>query len=138
MDCRDARAGILETSDDTSPDAAIAAHLANCPSCSSFARDHAQLHSQLVHALTPPMLTAAFRAGLAARIRRETRQSRSDGLLARVHFGSCALAILVLTLILPVSSASVLAVGVTTAVASYVGLSIVQNSFEDDLIESEQ
>ena len=138
MDCRDARLRILDTLDDTSPDATIAAHLANCPTCSSFARGHAQLHSQLVHALAPPMLTAAFRAGLAARIRRESRQSRSDGLLERVHFVSCALAILVLTLILPVSSAAVFAVGVTAALASYVGLSIVRNSFEDDLIESEQ
>ena len=137
MDCRDVRARILESLDDMSPDAAMAAHLANCPTCSSFARGQAQLHAQLVQALTPPTLNAAFRAGLVARIKRESRQSRTEGLLERVHFVSCALAILVLTLILPVSSASVLAAGVTTAVASYVGLSIVRNSFEDDLIESE-
>jgi predicted anti-sigma-YlaC factor YlaD len=138
MECRDVRTHILESFDGTTAqgaDAAIATHLEDCPACSAFARRQAALDARLVQALAPPALDAAFRSSLEARIRKEPKPSRADGLLELVHFASCGLAIVVLALILPVSSVLVVAVGLTAALAAYVALSIVRGSFEDELLE---
>jgi predicted anti-sigma-YlaC factor YlaD len=140
MDCQFVRARIRETFDDKATlaaDATVATHLADCPTCSAFARRLAALDAQLVQTLAPPSLSPAFRTGLEARIKKEPGPSRLDGLLDLVHFASCALATLVLALILPINSAAVVAVGVTAALTSYVALSIVRGSFDDESLESE-
>jgi hypothetical protein len=76
--------------------------------------------------------------GLRGWITKEPGPTRADGLLEIVHFASCGLAILVLAVILPVSPAAVVAVGMTAALASYVALSIVRGSFEDEWLESDR
>ena len=140
MDCHDARDWILESFDQTPvPDlrAAIEQHLAGCPACSRFARAHKMLDDRLALMLVPPAVSPAFRPLLRERIGQEPASSRLDSLLEWVHFASFGVATLVLAAILPVNPATVIGVGTAITLATYVLMSAVRGSFEDELLETD-
>jgi predicted anti-sigma-YlaC factor YlaD len=140
MDCHDVRDRILESFDHTpAPDlrAALEQHLAGCSGCSSFARAQKMLDDRLALMLVPPAVSPAFRSLLRERIAQEPASSRLDSLLEWVHFASFGVATLVLATILPVNPATVIGVGTAITLATYVLMSAVRGSFEDELLETD-
>lgn len=138
MDCHQIQELILESLD-TRPASEmrqrIDAHVRGCVSCSRFAQAQEALDDRLSALLAPaPAIAQTSRAALRARIRVEAPPVRRDTLPEIVHFGSFAVATLIMILILPLSPSIVGAMGVTLALVSYVLLSVVRDSFDASVL----
>ena len=109
----------------------IEAHLSGCEACARFARAQEALDASLTTMLAPPALSPRFRPVLRERIRHAPAPARPDVRLDVVHFASCGVATLALAMLLPFSPALVIGVGTTFTLTSYVLLSAVRSSFDE-------
>jgi predicted anti-sigma-YlaC factor YlaD len=134
MDCQHVQEAILDAFDEPASAAApdtIAAHLAGCPACATFAVRQQALDAQLSATLVPAGLSPGFRAALRRRIDLETRRLRLDALPDLVHFASCGAATLLCVVLLPFDAWMIAATGATAALSTYVLLAAARHSFED-------
>lgn len=114
----------------------IDAHVRTCAECSRFALVQKTLDDRLSTLLVPPpIFSPVSRAALRRRIHGDaTTAGRADLLPEIVHFGSFGIATLVMAAVLPVSTPVVAGIGVTVALASYVLLSVVRETFDDSAL----
>jgi anti-sigma factor RsiW len=137
MECHEVQELILESFEVTSSSERsrrIDAHVSTCEECSRFASAQRALDDRLSALLLPaPALSLASRAALRARIHEEAAPARADALPEVVHFGSFAIATLVMAAVLPVSAATVILIGSLLAIVSYVCLSVIRDSMDDVL-----
>jgi hypothetical protein len=134
MDCQEFQEHIIESFEQApsaSMQANLDAHLSACAACARFARVQRTLDAGLGTMLVPPAISPGFRSALRERIRSEGRPSRWDSLPDIVHFASFGVATLVCTVLLPFSPSTIIGMGATAALSSYVLLSSVRSSFED-------
>jgi anti-sigma factor RsiW len=132
MDCQDARAEMLQSFDDDSPEKAqveLHAHLAGCAECGRFAARQAALDARLTAMFTAPSLSSGFRAGLQRRIRRES-MPLSPALPDVVHFATCGAATIVCAAVLPFDAAMILGVGAAATSLTYLLMAAVRDWFE--------
>jgi hypothetical protein len=133
MDCRQAQDELLELLDER-PSVNIPermnAHLAVCPGCTAFVARQRALDARFGAILTPPELSASFRATVKKRIRRESPRIWPDALPDIVHFASCAAATVVCAALLPFAAAPVLAAGGTATVITYLLITAARIWFE--------
>ena len=140
MNCCDVEEEVLgsfEKAPSASMRASLDAHLATCEACARFARVQHALDLRLGATLVPPAVSSDFRPALRQRIRLEATSSRRDSLPDVLHFASCGVATVVSAVLLPLSPLVIVAAGTTTALATYVLLSAIRSSFEDDLFEAD-
>jgi hypothetical protein len=133
MDCHECQEHILESFEQApsaATQASIDAHVSACGACARFARVQRTLDATLGTMLVPPAISPAFRPVLRERIHLE-RPSRWDSLPDIVHFASFGVATLICAALLPFSPSSIIGLGATAALSSYVLLSAVRSSFED-------
>jgi predicted anti-sigma-YlaC factor YlaD len=137
MECHEVQELILESFERTSssePRVRIDAHVSTCDECSRFALVQKALDHRLSALLLPaPTFSQASRSALRARIRDEVAPVQVDALPEIVHFGSCAIATLVMAAVLPVSPSTVIGPGIALAVLSYLLLSAVRDTMDDVL-----
>jgi anti-sigma factor RsiW len=140
MECSQLEEAILDSIDAAMPAALqreIDAHLAQCPACARFAATQraldAGLSAMLVPATPSPALRPALRRALRKKIRLDTLSAWRDALPDIMHLGSCAAATLWCALLLPADTALVLGTGATTALLTYVLMTMVRNSLDDGL-----
>ena len=133
MDCGQAQEEILELLDER-PSVAIPArideHLAVCPACAAIAARQRALDARFGAILTPPELSASFRATLKQRIRRESPGMWPDALPDIVHFASCAAATLLCAVLLPFAAGPVLAAGAIATAITYLLITAARIWFE--------
>jgi hypothetical protein len=145
MECHEIQELMLESFEQAltrEAQAHIDAHVETCVECSRFARIQTTLDHRLIELLVPPptLTTAsrlALRAGVRGRARiaaQDARPSRTDLLPEIVHFGSFAVATLVMAAVLPASNSVVAGIGATVALGSYVLLSVVRETFDDSAL----
>jgi putative zinc finger protein len=134
MQCHDIQELILASFEDALPSEArarIDAHVHTCADCSRFALVQKTLDDRLTTLLVVPAISPASRSALRAKIHKDAAPGRADALPEIVHFGSFAIATLVMMAVLPVSPTLVASLATTLALASYVLLSAVRDSFDD-------
>jgi anti-sigma factor RsiW len=139
MECHEIQESILDGLDrGPSPEQrrAIEAHVSSCAACAEFARRQQVIDVRLASALAPPTMTPMSRPALRARLRHDAVTARRDALPEFVHFASFSLATLALAWALPVSPSIVVSGGLTVALLSYVVLSVIRSSFEDQPLEA--
>lgn len=138
MDCREVQELILESFEGQVPTEMrrrVDAHVGTCTSCSQFAQLQRGLDDQLSALLIPaPTMHLASRAALRARIHSGTTRPRRDTLPELVHFGSFALATLIMIAVLPLSPSVVGGTGVTLALVSYVLFSSVRDTLDSSVL----
>lgn len=139
MNCHDVQELILESFEQTASREIrlqIEAHLASCDGCSQFALVQRALDERLGALLLPaPVASLGARAALRAKIREEAVpvRARFELLPDIMHFASFAIATLIMAVVLPVSSSTVIGIGVVLAFVSYLVLSAVRDSMDDVL-----
>ncbi|MEO7190968.1 MAG: zf-HC2 domain-containing protein [Vicinamibacterales bacterium] len=139
MECHEIQESILDGLDrEPSPDErhAIEAHVSICATCAEFARNQQVIDVRLASALAPPTMAPMSRAALRARVRHDAVTARREALPECVHFASFGVTTLTLAWILPVSPSIVVSGGLTVALLSYVVLSVIRSSFEDQPLEA--
>lgn len=139
MECHEIQESILDALDgERSPEQqrVIEAHVSRCAACAQFAARQRIIDVTLASALAPPAMTPLSRPALRARLRDDAVTARRDTLPDFVHFASFGLATLALAWTLPVSPSIVVSGGLTTALLSYVVLSVIRSSFEDYPLEA--
>jgi hypothetical protein len=138
MECHDVQESILESFEGAASSETqrrVETHLSTCPECARFARVQKALDDRLGALLLPaPTMSLASRATLHARIREEAAPVRADATPEIVHFGSFAVATLVMAAVLPLSPAVVGSIGVTLALVSHVLLSAIRDRVDDYLL----
>ena len=138
MECHQIQESILDALDgegSTEQQRAIAAHLSSCAACARFAARQQDIDVMLVSALVLPAMTPLSPSTVCARPHDAVTAQR-DTLPDVVHFASFGLATLVLAWTLPISPSIVASGGVTMALLSYVVLSMIRSSFEDNPLEA--
>ena len=80
--------------------------------------------------LTPPELSAGFRASLRRQIRRDTLRVWADSLPDKVHFASCGLATVLGAIFVPLHATAILAAGAGATVITYLLMAEIRNSLE--------
>jgi predicted anti-sigma-YlaC factor YlaD len=133
MDCREAQEQILESLAETRPGANtpdLEAHLAGCKACRSFSESQFMLDLQLRAAISAPPLSAAFRASLAKRLRRESVSVWHEILPDVAHVVGCVCATALCLLMLPFAAGPVIVAGLAFTVVTYFVQTVLQGSLE--------
>jgi anti-sigma factor RsiW len=134
MTCEHVHEHILDALTDAPPApiaAEIAAHLAGCPACTSFAARQRTLDARLTAMFPSPVLSPAIRRTVRARMRDEKLSVWRDSLPDLVHFVSGGLATIWCVRTLPYDPSSVVGVAAAVLFASYALVTTVRRSFED-------
>jgi hypothetical protein len=134
MQCPEIQELILEsfvTESSRETRARVDAHLATCADCTRFVFVQKALDQRMSAVLVPFTIPYTSRTELHLRIRQEPPPVRADVLPEIVHFGSFAVATLVMAAVLPMSPLTVTGVSVMLAIVSYVLLSVIRNTMED-------
>ena len=139
MECHEIQESILDALDgepSAGKQRVIETHVSTCAACAQFAARQRVIDVALVSALAAPVMTPMSRPALRARLRRDAVTARRDTLPDVVHFTSFGLVTLALAWTLPISPSIVASGGVTMALLSYVVLSMIRSSFEDNPLEA--
>ncbi len=137
MECAEIQELILEsfaTVSSRETRARVDAHLATCTDCTRFVLVQKALDQRLSALAVPLTIPSMSRTELRLRLRQEAPAVHADLLPEMVHFGSFAVATLVMAAVLPVSPLTVTGLGVLLAAGSYVLLSLVRNTMDDCLL----
>jgi hypothetical protein len=122
MDCREVQERFLESFEGalSSPEKGeLERHISDCADCRPFAILQRQLDLRLQQEIVAPQLSAAFRAGLQARIALERREPWPDWLPDVAHFAGSGVAVGFCALLLPLPVPIVLGTGVLMAFLTY-------------------
>ena len=133
MDCRKAQEQILESLAESRPGANtpdLETHLAGCEACRSFSETQFMLDLQLTAAISAPPLSAAFRASLAKRLRREPLSVWPDFLPEVAHVAGCFCATAVCLWMLPFAAGPVLLAGLAFTLVTCFVQAALQGSLE--------
>jgi hypothetical protein len=133
MDCREAQEQILESLAEARPGAnapELENHLAGCKACRSFAETQFTLDARLSAAISAPPLSAAFRASLSKRLRREPLSAWPGFLPDVAHVGGCFCATGLCLLVLPFAVGSVILAGLAFTLVTYFLQSALQGLVE--------
>src|SRR5690349_16682905 len=114
MNCEQARQAVLESFDGPIPaelHLAMDNHIASCEACRGFAMVQQMMDARLTEALPPPFLNASFRTALRQKLAEPVGPSWSESLPDIAHLGGCAVGIILLLLIIPNYSSTILVAG---------------------------
>jgi hypothetical protein len=104
--------------------------MAGCKACRSFSETQFMLDLQLRAAISAPPLSAAFRASLAKRLRREPVSIWHDILPDVAHVAGCVCATALCLLTLPFAAGPVVLAGLAFTVVTYFVQAVLQGSLE--------
>ena len=106
-------------------------HLATCDACRHFAEVQQMVDARLTEALAPPSLSAGFRRSLLQNLEdHPIAPTWSESLPDIAHLAGCALAILVLLLVLPQYSRTLLVTGAGFTTVTYFLQAVLRTSLE--------
>jgi hypothetical protein len=133
MDCPKAQEQVLESLAETraganTPD--LDTHLAGCEACRSFSEIQFMLDVQLSAAISVPPLSAAFRASLAKRIRREPLSVWPEFWPDVAHVLGCVCATALCLFMLPFPAGSVMLAGLAFTLVTYFLQAVLRGSLE--------
>ena len=134
MDCQTVQEHILESFEETTPEAmqgAVAAHLAGCPRCAAFAARQRTLDARLTTMLVPPEMTPASRLTLRRALRQQPRREWFDATPDILHLAGGALATVVGSVLLPFDASTIVGAGTAATALTYLLLTAVRESFEE-------
>ena len=133
MNCEQARETLLDSL--TEPVRAevhhlIENHIAGCEACRRFAGVQRTIDARLTAAVPAVSLSPGFRSSLRARLHQRQIPSWPESLPDIAHLAGCALGIVLLLLILPQYSRTVLLAGSGFTVVTYFVQAVVRSSVE--------
>jgi anti-sigma factor RsiW len=115
MNCEQMREGVLESFDapiSAEVRLAIDHHLATCEACRRFARVQQMIDARLTEALPPPVLSSGFRRSLRQKLADDpVAPVWSESLPDIAHLAGCAFAIILLLVVMPNYSRTILVAG---------------------------
>jgi hypothetical protein len=131
MKCQEAQESMLESL--VEPLAverrlALEEHITGCETCTHFFEIHHLLDIRLAAALPPSQLSSSFRASLKEKIHRDPVSAWPDFLPDLAHLGGCAVANLLLLLLLPWRSDTVLLAGTAFACVTFFLQAVIRSS----------
>ena len=94
LKCDDVQRALLEAFDEhgaAAHEAAVVAHLKDCPQCANSVAEQREIDATLTAALVPPRLSPSFRAALYRRLAAPAPSSTGDALPDILHLASCAI-----------------------------------------------
>jgi hypothetical protein len=133
MNCEQARERLLDSLIEpagTEVQQHMEDHLAGCEACRRFAGLQRSIDARLTTALTGVSLSAGFRSSLRERLDRRSAPIWPEFLPDIAHLAGCALGMVVLLLILPQYSRTVLLAGTGFTVVTYFVQAVVRSSVD--------
>ena len=134
MNCEQARQTLLDSLD--GPIAAelgspMEDHIATCEDCRRFAEVQRKIDARLTAAVPVASLSSGFRRSLRQKLNATVAPSWQESLPDVAHLGGCGAAILLLLLVIPQYSRTVLLVGAGFTVITYFLQAVLRSSLED-------
>ena len=135
MNCEEARQTFLEFLD--GPVAAelrllMENHIATCEACRSFAEVQQAIDARLIAAVPAAALSSAFRSSLVQKLDDPVAPGWPESLPDIAHLTGCAVAILLLLLVLPEYSRAVLLAGSGLTAVTYFVQSVLRTLVETE------
>ena len=105
-------------------------HMATCEDCRRFAELQRPIDARMTACVQVPSLSAGFRASLQQKLSDERVPTWSESLPDIAHLAGCALGVVLLLLLLPQYSRTVLLAGSGFTVVTYFVQAVVRSSVE--------
>ena len=134
MNCQQARQILLDSLDGpitAEPRLLMESHISQCEACRRFAEVQRRIDARLTAAAPLAGLSSGFRTSLRRKLTDPVVPPWQESLPDLAHLAGCALAIILLLLVMPQYSRTVLFVGVGFTGITYFLQSVLRNSLED-------
>ena len=133
MNCEQVRESALDSLDGpmgAGPRLLMEKHVATCDACRRFTELQQRIDARLTAAVPVASLSPGFRRSLQQKIDASAASSWSESLPDIAHLAGCALAILVLLLVLPQYSRTLLVTGAGFTTVTYFLQAVLRTSLE--------